>query len=499
MREYFDSNMVFVFFVYGLGFFSLGLAILLELGRPCWNNAENDTEFAQALPPLAAFGLIHGLHEWFEMFLAMGDGDSLAKAATEPSWISFIRLTLLVTSFLCLLGFGLQVSAITTRKSLLIVLASALSLWLIGIGLINQWSVESLAGFQAADVFTRYSLAIPSACLAAYGLSKQRKHFKSPETKIYGRDALIAAAAFLVYGLVGQLFTSTSNAAPCFLLSAECFLSVMGFPVQVLRAVLSVIVAIFVIRMLRIFQYEKQLQIKALSQAQEAEQKRFQQMRGELLHRTVKAQEAERQRIARELHDETGQTLTAIGMGLRALKQNIEKNPLRAAEQVEKLEALTNGGVEELQRLVAGLHPATLDDLGLLPALRWLATNLKSHTSLNIEVTNKGYTNNLAMEKRITLYRIAQEALANVIRHADANHATIELRQNSDRIEMTIRDDGRGFDPEDAFEPNNPTPSWGLLGMQERAALIGAVMEIISAPGEGTIIKISVPHSHQGE
>ena len=468
----------------------MGMAILMELGRPWWTVEEDETDFARALPPLAAFGLIHGSHEWFEMFLLIQNID---HSTTTYSLVEILRIALLGASFICLLGFGLLVTARLRRTQVIFALACAFGLWLAGVGLVYQISIPNIESFSVADVFTRYSLAIPGACLAAFGLFAQRKHLSKQASALYGWDTILSGLAFLVYGLVGQLFTSALNALPCFSLSANCFLQSFGFPIQVLRTAMAILAAIFIIRLLRVFQFEKQTRMMAVSEAQRLEQIRLQEMRGELLHRTVKAQEAERQRIARELHDETGQTLTAIGMGLRGLKKNIPNNPRRASEQVEKLENLANSGMEELQRVVAGLHPSSLDDLGLLPALRWMAHNTAEHISLKVEVAGQGNSDDLSMETRITLYRIAQEALANVIRHSDARHAFIELAQNSDYLEMSIRDDGRGFDPYLVFEPDNPIPSWGLMGMQERAALIGATMQIISAPGEGATIRVRVP------
>src|SRR4030065_97047 len=136
--------------------------------------------------------------------------------------------------------------------------------------------------------------------------------------------------------------------------------------------------AFFITRSLRAFEVESNQRIQELRQAQLAEQQRLDELRADLLHRTVIAQESERQRIARELHDETGQTLTALGMGLRGMSEMISTNRNRAIEQANQLEKLAMDGVEGLQRMVAGLHPPPLDDLGLPAALPWYANDIST-------------------------------------------------------------------------------------------------------------------------
>ena len=154
-------------------------------------------------------------------------------------------------------------------------------------------------------------------------------------------------------------------------INSDLFIRTFGFPVQVFRAGCATMAAVFITRSLRAFQVESNQRIKELHDAQVAEQERLDALKAELLHRTVIAQESERQRIARELHDETGQTLTALGMGLRGMSEMISTNRNRAIEQANQLEKLAMDGVEELQRMVSGLHPPQLDDLGLAccPAL----------------------------------------------------------------------------------------------------------------------------------
>lgn len=464
----------------------MGLAILLEVGH------SSELDFAKALRPLAGFGLVHGSHEWFEMFLLMNGG---TNPATTPYWISLIRLTLLTVSFLLLLTFGVRLITGPGRsKAKLLMMLVVVGLWLTGlVWVISSPDVDKVK-IIAADVYTRYSLAIPGAILSAGGLLLQGRQFMKMGLPKFGRDVAFAAIAFAWYGGVGQLFASSSTIFPSQFINADVFLDVFGFPIQVFRAFMAATAAFFIIRSLRAFEVENKQRIIELREAQIAEQSRLEEMRNELLHRTVKAQESERQRIARELHDETGQTLTAMGMGLHALAESVENRPERAIQQAKHLEKLAVEGVEELQRMVSGLHPPQLDDLGLLAALRWYAGDITSRTGIKINVTGQVISPELSSEVRTVLFRIAQEAITNAVKHANTDRVDINLAYTKKDVHLTIKDYGDGFDVSMMLmQSPNGKPSWGLLGMQERAALVGGNCEIISKLSEGTCVEVTVP------
>jgi signal transduction histidine kinase len=182
--------------------------------------------------------------------------------------------------------------------------------------------------------------------------------------------------AFAWYGLVGQLFAEASQLPPSTLLNEAVFLRVFGFPVQIVRALAASAASIFIIRFLRAFEVENQRHIASLQAARLQEAERREAQRGELLRRVVAAQEAERQRVARELHDATGQSLTALGLGLRGIATTLQGEapaPPAAAVKLRQLETLVTSSLDELRGLIADLRPSHLDDLGLAAALRWYA------------------------------------------------------------------------------------------------------------------------------
>jgi two-component system, NarL family, sensor histidine kinase UhpB len=211
--------------------------------------------------------------------------------------------------------------------------------------------------------------------------------------------------------------------------------------------------------------------------------------RTELLARLVFAQEDERRRIAREMHDQFGEQLTALGRGIDALKAACgDREELRT--KVEALEAIAHQLDRDVDQLVWELRPTALDDLGLRAALANYLHDWSARVGISAELHTSGLLDDrLASETETTLYRIAQEALTNVAKHAQAKNVDVILERRSDSVLLIVEDDGVGFEP----PPTNGGRSargFGLLGMQERAALVGASLQIESAAGKGTTVLV---------
>lgn len=661
--NFFAQHIVPIFFLYGLAFFSMGLAVSLESGRA------SELRFARALRPLAGFGILHGIHEWFEMFQKMAA--QMPKGYVAPIGVELIRLVLLILSFLLLAVFGACLIRRTDHPprfgicpvAIVLALIWLLSIFTVWVGVrpsLREWLV-------AADVLGRYLIAVPSALMASWGLVLQQRAFRESGMARFGRDLLWAAIAFFWYGSVGQVFTRTSIVFPSTVLNSELFLSIFGFPVQLLRAAMASLVAIFIIRALRAFELERQrtlaaaheARLKAQQEALEAQQRAQEEttrlcrelsvlcelsrilastldletmlraavqklatslegvdgclillkrsglntaemtaangleevtrarveaaarravqcrqvcwhedeacnvanegrvvalplatgqgqivgslavwtspshppltadhlpllstiagqvsmavanaqlyqaaqerevLRGEMLHRVVAAQEAERQRIARELHDETSQALTALAVGLKGAEQMVLADPVRARQQLGELRSLAVSSLDTLRRLIADLRPSQLDDLGLIAALRWYVDEFRQRAMIPVEMHVVGPQRRLSPQVETVLFRVAQEALTNVARHAQASHVRVSLAFTVSQVQLVIADDGRGFSPEQVLRAVEPSSgqrrAWGLLGMQERAALVGGTCHIRSQPGRGTEITITVP------
>ncbi len=483
------TYLALIYFFYGLSFFSMGLVILQEVGR-CSN-----TRFRQALYFLAAFGILHGAHEWVEMFEILW---TLPGIDQTPLVGENVRLLLLAFSFLPLGTFGAALLIPSERYLRLALLTSLIQagVWSFGLLILREYYSVDTGLLDVIDVWSRYVLAIPGAVLACLGLIFQQRAFRRSGLAQFGQDSLWASIAFAWYGLIGQIFTRSSPLPPSNVLNSTLFNQVFGFPVQLLRAVAAMVVAVFVIRFLRSFEVETQRNIDELKAARLEEAQRREALRGELLRRVVAAQEAERQRIARELHDEIGQSLTALGLGLRAASTVFRPNPEKAAQHLRHLEAMTAQSLEELQRLIADLRPSHLDDLGLPAALRWYCGEIQSRSSLQTNLEISGEVQALSPQVKMALFRVAQEALTNVVRHASAQTACVRLHFLSDVVILEVEDDGRGFDQR--LLERARRASWGLLGMEERATLLGGKLELKSEIERGTRVKVTIPY-HQVE
>lgn len=691
LSQFFLDNIVVVFFLYGLGFFSMGLAVWLELGRA------SEFRHTRALFFLAGFGLLHGFHEWIEVYIHL-PGSSPLLDPVGHLLLEIFRVGLLSLSFLLLAIFGLRVILADSqkpdrgRRETIRWTAVLVGVWLGLVGLI-LWSHRPCGNecVTAVDVLSRYILAVPAAFLAAWAFTLQHDTFKARGMPVCARDLLWAAFALLLYGAVGQIFTKPSFLWPSTIINSNLFLETFGIPIQLFRAILAGIMAVFVIRALRAFELEREQKLIEANQAKlaaqqealdiqqrarieterlnrelqtavqdltmlfdlsrslaatldknillqnsleslfqsipriqggviylrENEKRPLQQvatagknsqgilqetahetlavaekvmetgdsicwngetfmsvaecicltqakngqngsrrvtrrtvgipliiqdgedgclvltvaasanclsprdhelihtvasqlslaianatlyqevqareaLRGELLRQVVEAQENERQRIAWELHDHTGQTLTALSLGLAAASSSVQRDPELAVRQLNELKTMSTRAIKELHDLVMGLRPSVLDDLGLVPALRGEVQKFEERTQIATRFEVNGRVRRIQPEIETTIFRIAQESLTNILKHAAAKHVSLDLVYSRDIIQLRVEDDGAGFNLDEILGADSKR-RWGLLGMQERVSLAGGTWHIQSQPHQGTIIQVSIP------
>ncbi len=211
-----------------------------------------------------------------------------------------------------------------------------------------------------------------------------------------------------------------------------------------------------------------------------------------LLHRIVSAQETERQRIARDIHDQLGQRLTALRLKLASLR-SICGNENGEVARVERLQEIARLLDSEISFLASELRPNTLDDLGLEAALRAHAADWSRHYEVEMEFHSYGQRKGtLGRDSEIHIYRIAQEALNNVAKHARATRVNMLLEQRAESLVLIVEDNGIGFDEKAARKRRNGS-GMGLVGINERASLIGASIEIESEKGSGATIIVRLP------
>jgi two-component system, NarL family, sensor histidine kinase UhpB len=205
----------------------------------------------------------------------------------------------------------------------------------------------------------------------------------------------------------------------------------------------------------------------------------------------MRAQEEERRRLARDLHDEVNQALTAILLRLEALAQD---TPPERMPELAELKRLVNQAMEELLTLARHLRPSALDDHGLVPAVEAQLKRFSARTGIEVRMSTGGDPNELPEVMQTAIFRVAQEALANVARHAGATVVEVELEEEDGRAELRVRDDGAGFDPGAIPRAGSEGPGagLGLGGMAERARLVGGELDVRSAPGGGTSVTLRV-------
>jgi len=227
------------------------------------------------------------------------------------------------------------------------------------------------------------------------------------------------------------------------------------------------------------------LENRARAQYREVVQAR--QQLEQLSARLVQAQEDERRALSRELHDEVGQSLSAVLVELRNLAEDSAiRRDGQSFGHVETVKGLVENSVRVVRNMALLLRPSMLDDLGLVPALRWQAREVSKRTSMEVSVAAELASDDLPDEYKTCIYRVVQEALHNCSGHARATRVHIRVQQQPNRLALSIQDDGQGFDV-------RQTKGLGLLGIEERVARLGGKCEIHSAPGSGTIVAIELP------
>jgi PAS domain S-box-containing protein len=230
----------------------------------------------------------------------------------------------------------------------------------------------------------------------------------------------------------------------------------------------------------------------AMQQARLFEQVRLGRERLKMLsQRLVRAQEDERRQIARELHDEIGQSLTAAQLNLQALGDTLA--PDVRSTRLEDSLGLIDHVLQQVRTLSLDLRPSMLDDLGLVPALRWYVSRQAGRAGFDAQVVADHAQERYASDLETTCFRVAQEALTNITRYARARQVVVEVQRHDRELQLIIRDDGQGFDVAEARQRAAAGQSMGLLSMQERVVLIGGHLQIDSAPGQGTVIQARLP------
>lgn len=232
--------------------------------------------------------------------------------------------------------------------------------------------------------------------------------------------------------------------------------------------------------------HKKDFEAKPWQEGEDRRKEDRQQVREKIIF----AQELERKTWALEVHDRITQSLVDVHWRLQAYRKKLTKNPQEAQQDMDEIENLVGESITEARRLIDELRPSVLDDMGLVAAVKKYLRRMERGNSLGVKLRVDEKLGGMPPEVETAAYRITQEALTNVWRHAKASHVEVEIRKKIDLLIIRISDNGCGFDIEAV---NTEGDNWGLIGMQERATTVGGSLKTRSVLGEGTTISINIP------
>ena len=487
-------NESIVYFAYGQVFFTLGICIAFQ------SRKHSRLALAQHLKWLAAFGIVHGVYEWGHAFIQI---QATYLPADTVAFLEAIRTAALVLSYYLLLQFGVLIAFPAPRRAWLLRLfpVSMVVAWLalsLGTEAIVLAGPEAGLRWPQTTDLARFMLGFTGAAVASFGMVRQAQIVAIVGSRPIAWYFRWAAFSLGFYAIVAGLIASRGEWVISTLMRGDWALSALSalpfsagvgaITAPILRSLAGLGIAFGVIRGLQVFQLETDRFIEERHELQQKEE-----VRAHLLARVIAAQEEERKRVARELHDETGQSLSAVLMGLGSAVEALPRDPVKTGEILDDVREVAVQTLESVRQIILGLRPALLDDLGLAPALRRVAEDLAKHSSVHIEVFANGVDRRLPSEVETVLFRILQEGMNNVARHSKAQRAVLRLERGEAEVRAVLEDDGVGFDVAEATAHLESGCGLGLVGMRERALLLGGAMIIDSAPGHGTRLNVRLP------
>jgi signal transduction histidine kinase len=455
LREFFIINRPIVLFVYGLTFFVMGLAVFLQSRR------HSRLRLSRDLYWLAAFGILHGIHEWGVMFIP------IQSEYLPPVFIHLLltlQVVVLALSFLCLLMFGAV--TLERRHSRLKKVVIFLSL-LWGLGFwVSFYLLPSVDDWHLlSNISARYLLGATGGLLAAYGLRYQAQTDIEPlNTPHIYQTLRIAGSALFAYAVVGGLIVPEADFFPASVINRQLIIQLTGVPVEVIRSLTGLILAVAIIRALEIFEIELDHRIEEME--------------------VERIQAAERDRIGQDIHDGVIQDVYSASLILEATEALLEPES-EAARRVHQAKNVLNAVNLDLRSYMVSLRAEAPPD-PLVPSLKQLIANPRFQGLLDIDLTY-AFEPDLKPTQVHHLLSIVQESLSNTLKHARARKAKIAIARNDGIMTVSIVDDGRGF------SPTARSAGYGLRSMRDRARLLGGQLEVESSMGKGTSVIFTLP------
>jgi signal transduction histidine kinase len=459
IQNFFTINHEIIYFVYGLVFFVLGLAIALQ------SRHSSRLDLARNLTWLAAFGFLHGFNEWGDLFIPL---QALYLAPAFILVLNYVHLLLLAASFACLFEFGAALlESLKPRKWLHILAAGLLAVWTIIVFIplririfdFNTW-------FNTASALARYFIGLPGGLLAAYALRKHTLQRITPfNVPQIVRAMQAAGIAMAVYALATGLIVAPVNFFPGNWLNSDTFTHYLLVPPQLVRALIGLVMAVTIIRVLEIFDVETSRQIEAMKQ---------QQMLAD-----------ERERIARELHDGTIQKVYTAGLLVRSA-QNLATAETPLAGRLATAVGVLDDAIGDLRQNLSELHAPVQPQEPFRSLLEKLVTDPRFSSLVDVALeVDLLASDTLTPERSAHVLAIVQETFANIIRHANARHILVTAHRLRDNLHITIQDDGIGF-------PSKVIEGHGMRNMRDRASLLHGHL-VVERMEKGTCVTLDIP------
>lgn len=457
----FDLNKEIILFIYGLIFFILGFAIILQTRQ------SSRLDLARSLSWLAAFGITHGFTEWGDLFIPI---QAHYLGAPTVKLLQIFQLILLAISFACLFEFGVAALRPLGRARWLHGFAAGLLLvWVFVIFfVILPFQADAAAWYSTANALARYFIGFPGAILAAYGLREHTLRRIAPLNAPRIVNTLrIVVAGLGIYAVLGGLIPPPVGFFPGNLVNSQTFIQLIGVPVIVFRSVVGLVIAVAIIRALEIFDLETQRRIESLEQQQ--------------------IMEADHQRLARDLHDGAIQKVYTAGLLVESAAR-LAKPKSEIGQRLQRAEVVLNDSIADLRHNLAELHvdsPASGKPLPEL--LQELAEDPHYNSLVNISLEIKLPESKMFSPARTEhVFAITNEALSNIVRHAHARNVKIRVQDLGKYLQIVIKDDGIGMSP-DAL------PGHGLRNMRDRARLLNGKLDFSHPNHKGTTVTLKIP------
>ncbi|MBF0463663.1 MAG: sensor histidine kinase [Nitrospirae bacterium] len=487
---YFAHDLDVIYFVYGLSFFIMGYGILTQ------SKSNSIFKISGIIWLLGVFGVLHGINEWLDMWVVIKGRSQL---------IDYARWGFLIVSYCFLLDFGLRMCMRNIKPEFN--RKYSLDIWLVLVVLlvIAVISLQSDNFLTTSNILSRYFMGLTGSVLTGAGFII---YYHTEDEKIKGATYMkykfwVLALSFLVYGILCGLIVPKGSFFPASVLNVVWFHSVTNLPVRFIRGIFIAISALNIGNILSTFQRETNYQLQealAYRKTIEDELIKSQEQLRSFAIRLQSLIEKERTRIARELHDEISQSLTSLKIDIdELLVPDVSGDNSLMISQILDIEKSIDSVIDRMHDIATDLRPSILDQLGLLAAIDWQAKKFTQRTGIKCDVRyNSNITSSLGSfgaESSTALFRIYQEALTNVCRHANANKVTVFMYNNDNGLVVKVVDDGVGIERQKVFDHN----SLGLMGMRERVALFGWQMEIKGKTNKGTVVKLLIPEGSIGQ